>query len=105
MNTEELSIKLTEIDQRCKSNTHRISQLEQDTKALNELTTAVKVMVNTQGHLAEKMDGIDGKVDALDGKVTALECKPAKRWDSLVEKVIWAVVAALVGFLLAQLGL
>jgi hypothetical protein len=37
--------------------------------------------------------------------VSALEAKPAKRWDSFVEKVIWAVVAAVVGFLLAKIGL
>ena len=44
-------------------------------------------------------------VDRLDGKVTALEGKPGKRWDNLVEKLIWAVVAAVAGFFLAQIGL
>ena len=44
-------------------------------------------------------------MDRLDGKVTALEGKPGKRWDTLVEKLIWAVVAAVAGFFLAQIGL
>ena len=44
-------------------------------------------------------------MDRLDGKVTALEGKPGKRWDGFVEKLIWAVAAATVGFVLAQIGL
>jgi len=97
MTNEELSIKLTEVDQRGKSNTDRINKLEQSTAALNELTTAVKVMVTKQDYIADKVDG-------LDAKVTDLEKKPGKRWDGLVEKIVWAVAAAVVGFLLAQIG-
>lgn len=33
------------------------------------------------------------------------QAKPGKRWDTIVEKVILAVVAAVVGFVLAQIGL
>jgi hypothetical protein len=55
--------------------------------------------------MAEKQDETNTIVTKLDGKVTALEAKPAKRWDALVEKVVWAVVAAVVGYLLAQIGL
>jgi len=95
---EDLGVKLAEVEQRSKSNTHRIDKLEQSTAALNELTTAVKVMVTKQDYIADK-------VDSLDAKVTEIECKPGRRWDALVEKLIWAVVAAIVGFLLAQVGL
>ena len=98
MNNEEISVKLTEVEQRSKSNTHRINKLEQSTTALNRLTTAVEVMVTKQDYIADKVDG-------LDAKVTEIECKPGKRWDGLVEKLFWAVAAALVGFLLAQVGL
>ena len=41
----------------------------------------------------------------LGAMVTALEGKPGKRWDGFVEKLIWAVAAATVGFVLAQIGL
>ena len=33
------------------------------------------------------------------------QAKPGKRWDTIVEKAILAVVAAVVGFVLAQIGL
>lgn len=98
MTNDEISVKLTEVDQRAKSNTRRIDKLEQSTDALNELTIAVKEMVLKQNYVADT-------VDKLDKKVTALEQKPAKRWDGLVDKIILTIVAALVGFGLARLGL
>lgn len=90
--------RLTEVEARSRSNTKRIDKLETQTEAINRLATSMAVM-------AEKQDETTTIVTALDGKVTALEEKPAKRWESLVEKLIWAVVAAVVGFLLAKIGL
>jgi len=98
MTNEEIIKQLTEVDQRGKSNTHRIDKLETATSAINELATSIKVMVTKQDTLAEKVDG-------LTDSVKELECKPGKRWDGLVEKLIWAIAAAVVGFLLAQVGL
>ena len=90
--------RLTQVEERSKSNTKRIDKLEEQTAAINNLATSMAVM-------AEKQDETAAAVTAIDGKVTALEEKPAKRWDSLVEKVVWAIVAAVVGFLLAKIGL
>lgn len=90
--------RLTEIEARSKSNTKRIDKLEEQTEAINRLATSMAVM-------AEKQDETTHIVTSLDDKVTALEAKPAKRWESLVEKALWTVVAALVGFLLAKIGL
>ena len=44
-------------------------------------------------------------IDALTGKVDALEKIPAKKWDGLVEKVVYLLAAAVVGYVLAQVGL
>lgn len=90
--------RLTEVESRSKSNTKRIDKLEEQTEAINRLATSMAVM-------AEKQDETTNIVTKLDDKVTAIEQKPAKRWEALVEKVIWAVVAAVVGFLLAKIGL
>lgn len=45
------------------------------------------------------------KLDSLASKVDALEAKPGKRWESVVEKAIWAVCAAVIAFLLGRVGL
>ena len=90
--------RLTQVEQRSKSNTHRLEKLEESTEAINRLATSMEVMVSKQEQVAET-------VDKLDGKVTALEQKPAKRVDGLVDKIIWAVCAAVITFILARLGL
>ena len=90
--------RLTAVEDRSKSNAHRIDKLEESTEAINRLATSMEVMVVKQEEVANS-------VGKLDEKVTILETKPAKRWDALVDKIIWAVVAAVVGFLLARIGL
>ena len=90
--------RLTQVEQRSKSNTHRLEKLEESTEAINRLATSREVMVSKQEKVAET-------VDKLDGKVTALEQKPAKRVDSLVDKIIWAMCAAVITYIMARLGL
>lgn len=98
MSSEELAVKLQEVEDRAKSNTHRIEKVEESTEAINRLATNMEIMVIKQKHVADT-------VDKLDGKVTAIESRPAKRWESLTDKVFLSVVAALVGFVLAHFGL
>lgn len=90
--------RLTQVEQRSKSNTHRLEKLEASTEAISRLATSMEVMASKQEQVAET-------VEKLDGKVTAMEEKPARRVDSLVDKIIWAVCAAVIAFVLAQLGL
>ena len=90
--------RLTQVEQRSKSNTHRLEKLEESTEAINRLATSMEVMVGKQEQVAET-------VEKLDGKVTALEEKPLRRMDGLVDKIIWAVCAAVITFVLARMGL
>ena len=90
--------RLTQVEQRSKSNTHRLEKLEASTEAISRLATSMEVMASKQEQVAET-------VEKLDGKVTALEEKPAKRIDGLVDKIIWAVCAAVISFVLARIGL
>ena len=55
--------------------------------------------------LRTKLDGIDAKLDELTITVKTLADKPGKRWDGLMDKLIWAVAGAVVAFLLAKIGL
>ena len=52
-----------------------------------------------------KLDTILKKLDELAEKVDSLEAKPAKRWEGLVEKAVWAVCAAVIACLLGRVGL
>lgn len=48
-------------------------------------------------NILEKITSIDTSVKALDARSSALEQKPAKRWDGMVDKLIWGVIGVLVG--------
>ena len=90
--------RLTAVEERAKSNTKRLDKLEESTEAISRLATSMEVM-------AERQEQVADTVGKLDDKVTAMEQKPVKRWDSLLDKIIWALVAAVIGFLLARIGL
>lgn len=52
-----------------------------------------------------QLSGIEANLEKLVAWQDTQRDKPARRWDTLVEKVLLAIVAAVVGFILAQMGL
>ncbi len=90
--------RLTEVEDRSKSNQHRIGELEKRQDNLDDLVGTVKV-------LADREERVETDVKEIKDDVKSLANKPAKRWDSLVDKVIITVAAAVVGFILAKIGL
>lgn len=90
--------RLTEVEQRSKSNTHRLEEVEKRQDNLDKLTTSVSL-------LAEREERMETDVKEIKCDVKALAEKPAKRWDNLVDKLIWGVFGAVLAYMLAQLGL
>ena len=90
--------RLADVEARSKSNTLRIDKLEKSTEAINRLATSMEVM-------ATKQDEVANTVAKLDKKVTIIESKPAKRWESIVDKIILTIAAAIIGFFLSRIGL
>ena len=45
------------------------------------------------------------KLDKLVAWQEDQKAKPAKRWDTIMEKTVWAVLAAVIAFILARIGL
>ena len=86
------------IEARCKSNTHRLDDLEADNKALHALATSVEV-------LATKQETIETNVTEIKADVKSLKALPAGRWEAVIKAVVTAVVAGLVGYALALAGL
>lgn len=90
--------RLTEVEERSKSNTHRLDEMERRQDNLDELVSTVKV-------LAVREENVENDVKEIKNDVKNLTNKPGQRWDNLVDKVLWAVVGAMVAYLLAQVGL
>lgn len=101
----EYAERLQSVEDRAKSNTHRIDNLSERIEAINRLATAVELMAAEQKHQTTAMNDIKTDVASLGAKVETLEHKPAQKWDSIVDKVIWAILAAVIAFVLARIGL
>lgn len=97
--------RLTEVESRAKSNTHRLDKLEAQSNDIHNLATAVSVMAEGQKHQGETIDRVANQVQSLDSKLDVLEKTPAQRWDTLVKASLTAVVSGLVGYMLATMGI
>ena len=98
MDTEQLAIKLQKTDDRSIRNEGRIKKLESESEVLHQLATSVAVM-------AEQMKTMNNSVTTLTSEVEELKDKPGKRWDALVNNIIWGIAGAVLAFLLAKFGL
>lgn len=98
MEQEEMSVKLEEVNQRSKSNTHRLDEVEKRLSDNEKLVTSVAIM-------AQKQDAMEKDIGEIKTDVKTLAEKPARRWDDFTRTIITAVASGGVGYLLAATGL
>ena len=97
MDEKDIEHRLTEVEGRSKSNTHRLDELERRQDNLDDLVSTVKV-------LAVREEAVENDVKEIKNDVKSLTSKPGKMWESMVEKIILTIAAAVIGFILAQIG-
>ena len=90
--------RLSRVEDRTKSNTHRLDEVEQRQEDMTELVRSVAA-------IAQKQKDMDVDMKEIKADVKALTGKPGRRWDSVVEKALLTAVAVLVGWLLVRLGI
>lgn len=88
----------TRMDEEHKRQNHRITSLEENVKDISSLTTSVASLAKSVEQMAKAQEKQAKRLEAL-------EQKPAKRWESFVDKVAWAVASALITFILAYIGI
>lgn len=98
MNEVQMEQRLTAVEQRSKSNTRRIDDIEKEQKALNQLAASVAAMAQEQKDIKEDISEVKKDVKSL----TSL---PAKRWNDVVEKIVWLVIGGAVAAMLVQAGI
>lgn len=97
-NIENIEHRLSNVESRAKSNTHRLDKVEKRQDEFGELVTSVRV-------LAEREQNVEADVKEIKDDVKILTSKPAKRWDGLVDKIILTAAAAVAGYFLSRFGL
>jgi hypothetical protein len=98
MDEKDIEHRLTEVESRSKSNTHRLDEMEKRQDNLDDLVSTVKV-------LAVREEAVENDVKEIKNDVKSLTSKPGQKWDSLMDKIIWAVAGAVLAFLMAKIGL
>lgn len=98
MDDVELEHRLTANEKLAGSNRHRLDAVEERQGNLEKLVSAVDVLANRQ-------ETVETDVKEIKADVKVLTEKPGKRWDGIVDKLIWAVLAAVLGFVLARIGI
>lgn len=93
MTERETNARLAETEQRARANTRRIEALEQQQRDLNKLVTAVEV-------LSSREMGVERDVKEIKADVKSMTQRPAKRWDAMIDKALYALVGAAVSLLM-----
>lgn len=106
---------ITQIDERCKSNTHRLDDAESEIKDLKEKNNALYEMSASIKNLSEgiatvktdvreiRVEQGQMKEDITDLKNSPMKSK-SKAWDSAWKFIITAVATGLVSFVLGQVA-
>lgn len=89
---------MAEVEARCKSNGRRLDDVERKLEDNERMLSSIAV-------IAKRQDDMDGDIKEIKSDVKSLTSKPAKRWDSVVEKVMLTAAGAVVAYILARLGL
>ena len=86
------------LDERFNCLSQRIEAMENRQKDMEDLVSSVAV-------LAQRMGTVETNVSEMSANIRTIMEKPAKRWDSVIEKTLLVVVGAIVAWLLAQAGI
>ncbi|MGM9881555.1 MAG: hypothetical protein ACI31S_01785 [Bacilli bacterium] len=97
MEREDLE-KLVEVEQRSKSNTKRIDNLENKVEDIHNLTLSVREIATEMKMMREDMNKIDKRV-------LAIEDKPSKKMDLIWGYIVSAIVSGLIVFIFMKLGM
>lgn len=98
MDEIDLAKQLERVELLEESNARRLDEMEKRQDNLDKLVTSVEV-------LATKQQAMETDVKEIKADVKSMAEKPGKRWETVKDKIIWAVLAAVIAFLLGRIGL
>lgn len=97
MTKEELQL-LQKTSDRSKSNTKRLDKLEMTINNIYDLTVSVK-------EIAMELKAMREDMNKIDNRVVAIETKPSKRWEGIVDKIIYTIIGIILAFIFSKIGM
>ena len=101
MNEIEIEHRITEVEQRTKSNTHRLDKLEPIVDEIHTMSNTMVKLVEEVKHTNEAVSSLGTKVDRMDNRVDEMESAPGKQWGETKKAVINQVIGAVITFIAA----
>lgn len=97
MTKEELQ-RLIKVEDREKSNTKRLNEHDMQIKELSNVYIAL-TKVN------DKVDNVEKDVIEMKDDLKDIKNKPAKRWESIVDKIIFTILGIIIAYLFSKIGM
>ena len=76
----------------------RISKLEDAVGQMTELTVSVKELASNMANMAKEQGKIGERLEVI-------ENKPSQNWDKLMWTIAGALIAGIIGYLIASMGI
>lgn len=109
MTEENVAVKLTEHDTKIQAVEHRLSDLEDKTDRIENLTLSVQKLASSVEIMAKEQAEYREKQETITDKLVQLEQRPdrekVKKLDDIIMYTTHIIVAAVVGAFLAYIGL
>ena len=97
MNEIDIEHRLTDVESRSKSNTHRLDKLEPIVDEIHTMSNTMVQLVQEVKHTNETVNNLDAKVDRMDSRVDDMERAPAEDAKKYKATAITAVISTIAG--------
>ena len=97
MNEIDIEHRLTEVENRTKSNTHRLDKLEPIVDEIHTMSNTMVQLVQEVKHTNETVNSLDAKVDRMDSRVDDMEKAPAKDAKAYKSTAVTAIISTIAG--------
>ena len=84
---------------------HRVTELETRVDIMEGRQDNLDKLVTSVVSMTKEQEHIKADVTEIKKNVKELTAKSGRRWDDLVDKIVWAILAAVITFFLARIGL
>ena len=95
MSQHELFERVASVESRCKSNTHRLDSLEENSAVMQQMALAVRELATEMKNMKEEQREIFTRLDEV-------EKRPIERFETIIKTALTAVVSAVLGGFLGQ---
>ncbi len=102
LNDEELRI-LIQANERSKSNTHRIDEMEKEYKLLHEMNTSIQLIAQQNMTTKEDIDEMKEDIAIVRTEVAEVKNEPLRREGKIYREIKWLILSGTIGFLLSYI--